>query len=482
MLLIVVLWAACQEDIDIPRREKQEYYEARPDLQGPRVQGRIGRGGRHRKADGHPDQSQDHPGGVPDPDPPAGRQVHARTLFLPYQMRGRASLSLARKTSARAREEGAARRRGPRPQAVGREGHRLSKAPLEAAKAELEKLAADPAVQVKPATPSVRPAWSQLVSDRKFKAARKLLDGAGCRRRRGGARGRNRSGLPAYLAEQMIRFRRNLAQVPMLSDLRAMTKSEFEITFTLPAPQEMVVDYPRTTGRAPICPRCRRRGRTRGAVPKLQAMAAAAAALDEGTENPWFRMAEGARLAGRADAAREARRGGDQRPKAAREAALAGGQSVVTAWKDFHARFKRYPILDEHDRAIDAAWAKRPRELAELEKGDPLPRLLRRPGGRDEAPGSGAAAARDGDVVGRDAGIAPAALHPAGRRPVGADVPVGQPVEEVVRATRDDLDKLAACGGAADPDNTARECGRCSTRYGDSETCRAGFSMFPQIR
>src|SRR6185369_7276788 len=79
-----------------------------------------------------------------------------------------------------------------------------SKAPLEAAKAELEKLAADPAVQVKPATP------------------------AAC---------------PAYLAEQMIRFRRNLAQVPTLSDLRAMTKSEFEITFTLPAPQEMVVDY-----------------------------------------------------------------------------------------------------------------------------------------------------------------------------------------------------------------------------------------------
>jgi hypothetical protein len=181
-------------------------------------------------------------------------------------------------------------------------------------------------------------------------------------------------------------------------------------------------------------------------------MAADAAALDEGTENPWFRMAE--TLAWQDARAQLEKRIAEaiNAPRAAREAALAGGQSVVTAWKDFHARFKRYPILDEHDRAIDAAWAKRPQELAELEKGDLFRACFDGPEVETKLQDleQRLRAMETSSVATRESRQRLYTLLVAARS-VRMFLS-GRPVEEVVRATRDDLDKLAACGGATDPD------------------------------
>jgi len=250
----------------------------------------------------------------------------------------------------------------------------------------------------------------------------------------------------------MIRFRRNLAQVPTLSDLRAMTKSEFEITFSLPAPQEIVVDYPPYDWARTHLPTLQEAWANKGPVPKLQAMAAAAAELDEGTENPWFRMAEAlawqdvrAELEKRVTEAINA-------PRASREAALASGQSVVISWKSFHARFKRYPILDEHDRAIDAAWENRPRDLAELEKGDLVRACFDGPEVETKLENLELRlrALETSTVATRESRQRLYTLLVAARS-VRMFLS-GKAVDEVVRATRDDLDKLAACGGATEPD------------------------------
>lgn len=458
MLLIVVLWAACQEDIDIPRRDKQEYYEALQlckDLE-PRVE-------------------SDEPVVIEKLTAiltnPKITQVECRiriqlladkytppTLFLPYQMRGKAALSLARKTTAgpakKALLEDAIR---DLKLSVGK-GIDSSKAPLDAAKAELEKLAADPAAPVKPSVPSIRPAWSQLVSDRKFKSARKLLDGAALpEKERTELAAETDQACRAFLAEQMIRFRRNLAQTPTLADLRAMTKSEFEITFALPPSQEIVVEYPPYDWARAHLATLQEAWASKGPVPKLQAMAAAAAELDEGAENPWFRMAEAlAYQDARATVGKHVAEAIDA-PKAARESALASGQSALRSWKDFHARFNaafraRVPILDEHDRAIDAAWEKRPRDLAELEKGDLFRACFDGPEVETKL--------QDLEQRLRSLEASTTATRESRQRLYTLLVAArsarmflsGKPVDDVVRASRDDLEKLAKCGGAAEPD------------------------------
>ena len=451
-----VLFAACQEDIDIPRRDTQEYIEALQtykDLE-PRVES---------------DEAAVIEKVTAILSNPKITQVECRiriqlladkytspALFLPYQMRGKAALSLARKTSS-----------GPAKKSLLEEaikdltmsvgkGIEASKAPLDAAKKELEKPAADPGTPVKPAAPSIRPAWSQLVADRKYKSARALLDRDG-----GTLPERERTELAtetdqacrAFLAEQMIRFRRNLAQVPALSDLRAMTKSEFEITFALPPSSEIVVAYPPYEWARTHLPALQEAWANKGPAPKLQQMAAAAADLDEGSENPWFRMAE-------ALAYQDARAAVDKRvaesldaPKPAREAALANAQAVLNSWQEFSSRLRaKYPILDDHDRALAAAWEKRPRDLAELEKGDLLGACFESPeveSKLQELEARLRAMESSGNAT-RESRQRLYTLLVAARST--RLFLTGKPADEVVRATRDDLEKLSKCGGVTDPD------------------------------
>jgi hypothetical protein len=456
MLLAVVLFAACQEDVDIPRRDKQEYIEAlqsTKDLE-PRVES---------------DEASVIEKVTAILANPKITQVECRiriqlladkytapALFLPYQMRGKASLSLARKTSSapakKALLDDAIR---DLKMSVGK-GIDASKAPLDAAKKELEKLAADPGTPAKPAAPSIRPAWSQLVADRKFKSARALLDRDGGtlpESERTELASETDQACRAYLAEQMIRFRRNLAQVPTLSDLRAMTKSEFEITFALPPSSEIVVAYPPYDWARAHLPALQEAWANKGPASKLLPMAAAAADLDEGSENPWFRMAA-------ALASQDARASVDKRvaesldaPKAARESALAAAQAVLTSWQEFSARFRtRYPILEDHDRALAAAWEKRPRDLSDLEKGDLLGACLEGPDAdaKLQALEQRLRAMESSGPATRESRQRLYSLLVAARS-VRLFLS-GKPTDEVVRAAREDLDKLSKVGGVPDPD------------------------------
>jgi hypothetical protein len=294
-----------------------------------------------------------------------------------------------------------------------------------------------------------------LVSDRKFKSARALLD-----RERATVPDKERADLAAetdqacraYLAEQMIRFRRNLTQVPTLSDLRAMTKNEFEITFSLPPSVEIVVEYPPYDWARAHLPALQeawankaRAGSGHGGGPRR---------ADEGTENPWFRMADRWPI-GMRGRRRGARPGVDRRPEGRARTALANGRSVLQSWKDHHARFNaafraRYPILDDHDRRSTpwkGAGSAGSRGIIRACFDGPT---------SSRSPGAGAvrcAGVVDPARLSRASGSTPA------RGPFGADVRRASR-RTTSRASRDDL-RNSQCGGGGS---------RCTARGAEGST------------
>lgn len=81
--------------------------------------------------------------------------------------------------------------------------------------------------------------------------------------------------------------------VAALADLQALTRDEFDLSFALPAPDEIVVAYPSYDRARAHVATLRALCLGRSSVPELLAMAGDASRLDEGTKNPWFRLAEG---------------------------------------------------------------------------------------------------------------------------------------------------------------------------------------------
>jgi hypothetical protein len=387
-------------------------------------------------------------------------------LFLPYQYRARARMSLARKTAAASEKKQLLEEAIQDLKASVAKKAASSAKYLETAQAELKKVAAAaPTVTpTPPPTPSpenplvkLRPKWSALIGERKFKSAKALVEG-------GGLPETDRTALLVeteqacrfHLTEQMRQFRRNWTSVATLADLQALTRDEFDLSFALPAAEEISAAYPAYDWARAHVGTLRAAWSGKVAVAPLLAMASDAAKLEEGSENPWFRLAEALAFQ---DARREIEKlvadSADQ-PRAKREPLLADAQTVKAAWKKFvdglDAGFrKRNDAVESHTKSIDALFEKSPRDLAEVEtedlrscfEGFPVDaRLLafEEKLGRWEAQG--------GISIESRRKLTTLVIAARSLRLFLS----GRTEEQVQASVKDELEKLARAGGAVEPD------------------------------
>ncbi|HZE98188.1 MAG TPA: hypothetical protein VE981_14250 [Planctomycetota bacterium] len=378
----MLLFVACQEDVEIPRRDKQDYFEAVQACREAEAKVETDEAAAIEKLSAILANSK-----IVQIECRIRIQLQADKytqpyLFVPYQLRGRAELGLAGKTA------NAAMRKQLLEDAVrdlktsAAKGLDSSKKPLASAQAELEKLlaeapAADPPVPQKNSL-KIRAAWSQLVGERRYKSARTLLDkeaDALTEKEKAELGAETQQACTSFLTEQMIRFRRNLASVSGIDELRRMSRDEFEISFALPAAEEIVVAYPPYDWARTQSDSLRAAWSNRDAIPALLRMAAQAARLNPDSENPWFTLAEGLafqdlrramelRVADCADAPREKR-----------DPLLGEARTLMDSWNGFvrgldDATRKHHPFLDEQAKTLAGILAKAPRDLEGLETED----------------------------------------------------------------------------------------------------------------
>lgn len=392
-------------------------------------------------------------------------------LFLPYQYRARARISLAAKSSSPAEKKRQLEEAVRDLEESVRRNVKSSAAWLRTAQAELGKLAAPPAV---PAVPVAAPASApsdpsaglaslrsrqiQLLAENRFQSARQLLEreGAGLPPAdRAELIGQVERACRSYLTEEMRRFRGRLQRIESVADLRAMTKDEFEVTFELPPQAEIVVSHPAYDwARREVAVFVEVWSRRKPGSELLGA-ALEASRLEEGGENPWLRICEG--LAFQDLGAELDRRMAEiaEAPRAGREKGMKEVQDRLALWTAFVERLgpevlKRAPFIDEHSKLLQGQAARQPRDLPGL-GGEDLHACFER------FPVEAELQAFETRLRKEDA----AGLTRESRQDLYALLVAarsyrlfleGKTEAEVARAVQGDLENLARAGGPADPD------------------------------
>ncbi len=298
-------------------------------------------------------------------------------LFLPCQFRGRARMSLAKKSEREAAEKLLAAAADDLQKSVDA-GVKASEDLLKAAKAELERLrTSDPSV---PADPLARftPGFQQLLRLNKFKSARDRIGTDGkdltdAQRKAFADECERKCRL--YLGEQTEDLRRRLARLASLRDLQEMTDTALAALFDLPPPDEIVgadpaIDWARAHAAAFKEVRA---GRAGGET-LLPAAAAAAAIVPEGA-NPWFSTVENLAFQGMRDGLRTAAGKARDAAKAERDAQRARAEGLLGRWNGFagklDAKFlERHAVVKDHSAELARGLADFPVELADLDKVD----------------------------------------------------------------------------------------------------------------
>ena len=382
-------------------------------------------------------------------------------LYFPYQYRARARLSLAKKTSAPAERkllvEDAIR---DLKVSVGKKVSSSQKY-LDGAQAELARLAqpAPPAPAPDAAGAAIRARWSQHLADRKFKTARALLESEGAalpEADRTALLADTQQACRSWLTEQMRVFRRSWTGAAGLADLQALTRDEFETAFALPDPREIVAPHPAYDWARVHLETLRAVRSDKGTLQSLLTMAEGAARLEEGSENPWFKLAEGL-------AFQTALRDLEQRitecadaPRARRDVLLGEAQAATNAWTAFLGRLdptfrQRTEFLDRHTRSLTAVTDRKPRDVAEVDledlrscfEGFPVAdRLL-------AAEQKFSAREAEGGIT-RESRQKLLTLIVAARS-IRLMIE-GKTEDQVRQAARGELEKLSRVGGAVDPD------------------------------
>ena len=387
-------------------------------------------------------------------------------LFLPYQYRARARLSLEKRTSAPAEKksllEEAIR---DLKFSVGKKVGSSQKL-LDAAQTDLAKLArptpSAPTPGPGPAPsilPAVRAKWSQLVADRKYTSARALVEGEGAslpESDRAPLIADTQQACRTYLTEQMRAFRRSWTGVSALADLQALTRDEFETAFALPDVREIVAPHPSYDWARAHLDTLRAARADKATVQALLAMAEAAARLEEDSENPWFKLAEG--LAHQTILRDLEKRVAEcaEAPRARRDAVLTDVQTAMGLWTAFLGRLdpafrKRTPSLDVHGHALTTALGRMPRDLPEVESEDlrscfegfPVADRLLAAEQKFVARESEGGLTRESRQKLLTLIVAARALRLLGE---------GKTEDQVCQALRNELEKLSRVGGAVEPD------------------------------
>jgi hypothetical protein len=301
--------------------------------------------------------------------------------FLPYQLRGTARVNqskkltgdAARKMMAAAIEDyGESVKRN-----VGPSGDLLK-----AAQARLGKLNDDVGTPSLPAKvdPVVkfRERWDPLLRDGRYRTARALLDKEGQE-----LTDEQRKGFVAtveqqcrdYLVKEVSDFRPRFINALNLG-LETKTSDEFDLTFALPAPAELITSNPAIEWARQYLPAFRDVQAQKAPPHSLVAAALASAPLEERFENPWFKAIENAvfqslrtAISMETDRARDA-------AKEDREKARGLSEGYLGVWKGMTSKLdpkfvERHRFLAEHERTLVKLLEGFPMELADLEKIDP---------------------------------------------------------------------------------------------------------------
>jgi hypothetical protein len=318
--------------------------------------------------------------------------------FLPFQYRGRAKVSLAKKSEPdiaqkllneavadlqRSVKEGVVEGGLKEGVKSSDEFLKLAKADLDAVQAKIKAAAAvpktsDPALP-EPAIVRFRPAFQRLLDDLKFKAARDFLesDGKGLtdaekKRFRDDAE----AGCRSYLGDQSLKFRRRLtSDIRSLQDLQSLSAGELDSVFNVPKPDDLVSSHPavewaRTSAAAFEGVRSKK-----NPADSLLPAAAAAAAIEPDGENQWFGTTETVAFQGLRDAAQAcvARARDALLPELQKERAAADG--LVKKWADFSAKLdpkfaSAHPAVALHGKELALLLAGFPVDLADVDKTD----------------------------------------------------------------------------------------------------------------
>ena len=300
--------------------------------------------------------------------------------FLPYQARGQARVNLAKKAT----PENAQRLLGLAIEDFS-ESVKRNVGPsadlLRSAQASLAKLKADATKLPDPAKSDpiakFREKWIPLMESKRYKAAKALLEKD--------SEGLTDEDRKNYLtnAEQACRaqltnwvsdFRPRFISAMNLG-LDQKTAEEFDLLFSLPATDELIVSHAAVDWARQFEPAFRNVQSQKNPPQSLIAAAIASAPLEERFENPWFKAIEmavfqslKAGISGEVSNARDA-------SKADREKARKKADALLGEWKAFAGKLdpkfvERHRFLADHEGQLTRLFEGFPADLAELDKVD----------------------------------------------------------------------------------------------------------------
>ncbi len=318
--------------------------------------------------------------------------------FLPYQYRGRAKINLAKKSDPdiavklltdaaadlqRSVKEGVV-------EGALKEGVKSSEDFLKTAKTDLDAVQAkikataekpkttDPALP-EPAIVKFRPAFTRLLDDLKFKAARDSVDTAGkdlADAEKKKFKEDADTACRTYLDEQALKLRRRLtSDVRSLAELQSLSARELDATFAVPKPDEIFVTHPAIEwARASLAVFEGVRSKKSGAETLLPA-AASAVAIEPDGENQWFGTAELVAFQGTRDALQACVARARDAILADRDKEKAAAAALVRKWTDFEAKLDAkfrdaHPGVASHGKEVSQFLGVFPVDLAEVDKAD----------------------------------------------------------------------------------------------------------------
>lgn len=300
--------------------------------------------------------------------------------FLPYQARGQARVNLAKKATPEAAQKLLAAAIEDFNESVKR-NVTSSAEPLKNAQASLARLKADAAklpdpVKVDPVA-KFREKWIPLMEAKRYKAARNLLekDSVGLTDEdRKNYLTNAEQACRAQLTNWVSDFRPRFLNAIGLG-LDQKTTEEFDLLFSFPATEELIVSHPAVDWARQFEPAFRNVQSQKAAPHSLAAAAAAAAPLEERFENPWFKAIEQAvfqslrnGISAEVGNARDA-------SKADREKARKNADALLADWKAFTAKLEakfveRHRFLADHEGQLTKLFEGFPADLADLDKVD----------------------------------------------------------------------------------------------------------------
>ncbi len=304
--------------------------------------------------------------------------------FLPYQLRGSARVNQSKKLSG----DAALRMMTGAIEDYTESSKRnvaSSGELLKSAQERLTKLKEDVTATPGPSTkgdPLVkfREKWDPLMRDGRFRTARAAIDKDGQdltpEQKKGFIQNAEQQ-CRDFLTKEVSDFRPRFVSAMSLG-LDQKTADEFDLTFALPAPEELVVSHPAIDWARQFVPAFRDVQQHKLPAHSLTAAAVASAPLEERFENPWFKAIEsavfGSLRSGIADQVEMARDAG----RADREKARAQADGLLAVWKGMTSKLdpkfiERHRFLATDEQKLVRLFDGFPTELAaaDLEKVDP---------------------------------------------------------------------------------------------------------------